>query len=178
MVRGKECGVGYLLTCARSSHPRTTTMPAYSNQASEQMQVKTCAACHCVLNDAAGGVRLSTDAVVCSACSAPIDLVQRTRRLPSPDPFDLIQPPTPPPPAFCSQPLSLPSLPSLPAAPRQFVQSLPQPRRFSPADPLTDITRLRIPSRGHHCLYPGAEFQGTQKSGRNSYDVNVTIVVG
>ena len=44
-------------------------------------------------------------------------------------------------------------------------------------DPLSDITRLRIRSQGHHCLYPGATFQGTQKSGRNSYDVNVTIVV-
>ncbi|KZT68128.1 hypothetical protein DAEQUDRAFT_728162 [Daedalea quercina L-15889] len=43
-------------------------------------------------------------------------------------------------------------------------------------DPLSDITRLRIRSQGHHCLYPGATFQGTQKSGRNSYDVNVTIV--
>jgi hypothetical protein len=43
--------------------------------------------------------------------------------------------------------------------------------------PLTDITRLRVRSQGHHCLYPGAIFQGTQKSGRNSYDVNVTIVV-
>ena len=45
------------------------------------------------------------------------------------------------------------------------------------ADPLADITRLRVRSQGHHCLYPGAVFQGTQKSGRNSYDVNVTIVV-
>ncbi|KDR73517.1 hypothetical protein GALMADRAFT_615219 [Galerina marginata CBS 339.88] len=43
-------------------------------------------------------------------------------------------------------------------------------------DPLADVTRLRIRSRAHHCLYPGATFQGTQKSGRNSYDVNVTIV--
>ncbi|TBU50751.1 vacuolar import and degradation protein-domain-containing protein [Dichomitus squalens] len=43
-------------------------------------------------------------------------------------------------------------------------------------DPLLDITRLRVRSQGHHCLYPGATFQGTQKSGRNSYDVNVTIV--
>ncbi|KAI0798030.1 vacuolar import and degradation protein-domain-containing protein [Abortiporus biennis] len=46
---------------------------------------------------------------------------------------------------------------------------------FSP-DPLVDITRLRVRSQGHHCLYPGATFQGTQKSGRHSYDVNVTIV--
>lgn len=47
----------------------------------------------------------------------------------------------------------------------------------STPDPLLDITRLRVRSQGHHCLYPGATFQGTQKSGRNSYDVNVTIVV-
>jgi len=47
---------------------------------------------------------------------------------------------------------------------------------FSP-DPLADITRLRVRTRAHHCLYPGATFEGTQKSGRNSYDVNVTIVV-
>lgn len=52
-----------------------------------------------------------------------------------------------------------------------------QSTSYSSPDPLSDITRLRIRSRGHHCLYPGAAFQGTQKSGRNSYDVNVTIVV-
>ncbi|KAI0064569.1 hypothetical protein BV25DRAFT_261699 [Artomyces pyxidatus] len=44
-------------------------------------------------------------------------------------------------------------------------------------DPFVDITRIRMRSQGHHCLYPGATFQGTQKSGRNSYDVTVTIVV-
>ncbi|KAJ7581206.1 vacuolar import and degradation protein-domain-containing protein [Mycena floridula] len=49
-------------------------------------------------------------------------------------------------------------------------------RQPLPSSPLTDITRLRVRSQGHHCLYPGASFQGTQKSGRNSYDVNVTIV--
>ena len=43
-------------------------------------------------------------------------------------------------------------------------------------DPYADITRLRIRSQAHHCLYPGSIFQGTQKSGRNSYDVHVTIV--
>ena len=51
------------------------------------------------------------------------------------------------------------------------------PLRHYTANPLTDITRLRVRSQGHHCLYPGAIFQGTQKSGRNSYDVTVTIVV-
>ncbi|CAK5277664.1 unnamed protein product [Mycena citricolor] len=43
-------------------------------------------------------------------------------------------------------------------------------------DPLTDITRLRVRQKSHHVLHPGATFQGTQKSGRNSYDVTVTIV--
>ncbi|KAI0273329.1 vacuolar import and degradation protein-domain-containing protein [Gloeopeniophorella convolvens] len=43
-------------------------------------------------------------------------------------------------------------------------------------DPFVDITRIRMRSQGHHCLYPGATFQGTQKSGRNSYDVTVSIV--
>lgn len=56
-------------------------------------------------------------------------------------------------------------------------QAQPAPATSSYPDPLVDITRLRVRSQGHHCLYPGASFQGTQKSGRNSYDVNVTIVV-
>ncbi|KAG6918134.1 hypothetical protein DXG01_016323 [Tephrocybe rancida] len=42
--------------------------------------------------------------------------------------------------------------------------------------PLTDITRLRVRSNGSDYLYPGATFQGQQKSGRNNYDVDVTIV--
>ncbi|KAF9469174.1 vacuolar import and degradation protein-domain-containing protein [Collybia nuda] len=52
----------------------------------------------------------------------------------------------------------------------------PKHTTASSPHPLTDITRLRIRPQGHHCLHPGATFQGTQKSGRNSYDVNVTIV--
>jgi len=39
-----------------------------------------------------------------------------------------------------------------------------------------DITRLRLRAQPHQYLYPGALFAGTQKSGRNSYDVTVTIV--
>ncbi|KAH9951234.1 vacuolar import and degradation protein-domain-containing protein [Amylocystis lapponica] len=78
--------------------------------------------------------------------------------------------------------------PSIPSSPRALqpvvnptvIASGSKPRwQASPAsspDPLVDITRLRVRSQGHHCLYPGATFQGTQKSGRNSYDVNVTIV--
>ncbi|KAF9646371.1 hypothetical protein BDM02DRAFT_3099876 [Thelephora ganbajun] len=60
----------------------------------------------------------------------------------------------------------------------EFSQSQKESRRetsYSP-NPLVDITRLRVRSSTHHCLYPGAMFTGTQKSGRSSYDVNVTIV--
>ena len=56
----------------------------------------------------------------------------------------------------------------------------PQQRSTAAApypSPFVDITRLRIRSYAHQCLYAGAVFQGTQKSGRNSYDVHVTIVV-
>jgi glucose-induced degradation protein 4 len=56
-------------------------------------------------------------------------------------------------------------------------KSQPQHMVLSYPDPMIDITHLRVRSQGHQCLYPGASFQGTQKSGRNSYDVNVTIVV-
>lgn len=65
--------------------------------------------------------------------------------------------------------------------PRHFPLSTSHPETrshpFITPSPLTDITRLRVRSQGNHCLYPGAVFQGTQKSGRSSYDVNVTIVV-
>lgn len=51
-------------------------------------------------------------------------------------------------------------------------------RWFDPykPDPTLDVSRLRSPPRGRGCLYPGATFNGTQKSGRNSYDVTVRIV--
>jgi hypothetical protein len=58
--------------------------------------------------------------------------------------------------------------------PQQHQYHHPQPQYL---DPLADITRFRVRSQGHHCLYPGATFEGTQKSGRNSYDVTVTIIV-
>ena len=46
---------------------------------------------------------------------------------------------------------------------------------FKP-DPLAELSRLRNPPKGRGCLYPGATFNGTQKSGRNSYDVTVRVV--
>ncbi|KAF5381016.1 hypothetical protein D9615_004057 [Tricholomella constricta] len=56
------------------------------------------------------------------------------------------------------------------SAPRQQAQIPHFPH------PLTDITRLRVRSHGSECLYPGATFRGIQKSGRNNYEVDVTIV--
>lgn len=41
--------------------------------------------------------------------------------------------------------------------------------------PLTDITRLRVRPQPHYCLYPGARFEGSQKSGPSSYEVSVTL---
>ena len=51
-------------------------------------------------------------------------------------------------------------------------------RWFDPykPDPLVELSRLRNPPKGRGCLYPGATFNGTQKSGRNSYDVTVRVV--
>ncbi len=50
------------------------------------------------------------------------------------------------------------------------------PRELLP-NPLLDIARLRIPSKGRGALAPGAVFRGTQTSGRSSYEVEVRIVV-
>ncbi|KAH7929754.1 hypothetical protein BV22DRAFT_1102246 [Leucogyrophana mollusca] len=74
------------------------------------------------------------------------------------------------PPSWSASPHQRASTASTNAAPHTQRQSVPAP------DPLTDITRIRVRSQGHHCLYPGATFQGSQKSGRNSYEVNVNIV--
>ena len=71
-----------------------------------------------------------------------------------------------------------PPVSSTPSAPSSIRSDI-SPLQHSPApDPYIDVTRIRMRSQGHHCLYPGATFQGTQKSGRNSYDVTVSIVVG
>jgi glucose-induced degradation protein 4 len=93
---------------------------------------------------------------------------------------------SPPSPSYSNKSLniqcnSIPQ-PTLPRHQSSFVShsyesTRPKSSSYSSPDPLSDITRLRTRSRGHHCLHPGSAFQGTQKSGRNSYDVNVTIVV-
>lgn len=100
--------------------------------------------------------------------------------------------PTPPPaaPSFShssvspSSPIPIPhhhqhvSPPATPSASPDSSHSIPPPPSISLADPHADITRLRVRSHGQDCLFPGAQFSGTQKSGRSSYEVSVTIVVG
>ncbi|GJJ12725.1 hypothetical protein Clacol_006969 [Clathrus columnatus] len=78
------------------------------------------------------------------------------------------------------------SSPFNPPSSLPIMSSKPQPvlsysktkshHKFLDPDPLTDISRLRARCHTHDCLYPGAQFCGTQKSGRSSYDVSVTIV--
>ncbi|KAG8745309.1 hypothetical protein FRC10_008326 [Ceratobasidium sp. 414] len=66
-----------------------------------------------------------------------------------------------------SPPLSLGTPPPTRPDPSAFDQEL---------DPFADVTRLRLKNTRQDCLYPGASFVGIQKSGRNSYNVSVTIV--
>ncbi|KAJ6597026.1 vacuolar import and degradation protein-domain-containing protein [Mycena vulgaris] len=151
-----------------------------------------CSSCHCQVDPASDA---QPDALVCAGCRAhllaaitvllPVDRpcidsytrdgpVSLRRQRPCDTDSDIQLPALTPPsyrtaPPVYSKPAPAPS-PVFTRAP--FVP----PRQHAKGDPLADITRLRVRAQTHHCLYPGASFQGTQKSGRNSYDVNVTIV--
>ncbi|KAG5647264.1 hypothetical protein DXG03_000799 [Asterophora parasitica] len=102
---------------------------------------------------------------------------------------------TTPTPTYTKKPIPLtihttPTDSSVPSAPHQHHPTHVQPTVTTPANslprqraqaaqyphPLTDITRLRVRSHGSECLYPRAVFRGIQKSGRNNYDVDVTIM--
>jgi hypothetical protein len=66
----------------------------------------------------------------------------------------------------------------LPPTGHGYARPKQAPKRQEQApDPFVDITRLRVRSRGSHCLYPGASFQGIQRSGNSTYDVSVQILV-
>ncbi|KAK0451019.1 vacuolar import and degradation protein-domain-containing protein [Armillaria borealis] len=170
----------------------------------EHVQAKVCSSCHRPVDPASHLFLLAADAIVCAACG-PIHGAQTDPRTTCIDvdsaylrlgrstydqePSDTQRPAPPPPPSFASKLLSLSvHTPTTTVSSSQPLQShapaVPvanSNRRhtalvsLSP-NPLTDITRLRVRTQAHHCLYPGASFQGTQKSGRNSYDVTVTIV--
>ncbi|KAJ7285973.1 vacuolar import and degradation protein-domain-containing protein [Mycena rebaudengoi] len=161
-----------------------------------QTQYK-CSSCHCLVDPSPSALSPHPGAVVCSGCRdhllATIEAllpVQQScidvepafvrpeppRRIPEPRVFDIapnVVPMRSPEPTYRA-----PSFPYV-SSNHHIVTPSFAPRQSSPhkgADPLVDITRLRVRSQAHHCLYPGATFHGTQKSGRNSYDVNVTIV--
>uniref|UniRef100_A0A0W0FLE3 Protein kinase domain-containing protein n=1 Tax=Moniliophthora roreri TaxID=221103 RepID=A0A0W0FLE3_MONRR len=125
-------------------------------------------------------------------CGEPVSTARDTSRC-TPSPFEVANNPEPLPRTYHEpvvKPSYQPALSTLhnPVKPHSIVtstlplpttrsQPLTQPQRpYLAPSPLTDISRLRVRSQTHHCLYPGAIFQGTQKSGRNSYDVTVTIV--
>jgi hypothetical protein len=162
-----------------------------------------CSSCHCQVDPANDA---QPDALVCAGCRAhllaaitvllPDTRIDRPcldsyvreppvplrRQRPCDSDTDIQLPALTPAPAPSYRPAPLVYAKPAPAPspvftrPAAFVPARQQPKGAG-ADPLTDITRLRVRAQAHHCLYPGASFQGTQKSGRNSYDVNVTIVV-
>ncbi|KAJ7510007.1 vacuolar import and degradation protein-domain-containing protein [Mycena galericulata] len=129
-----------------------------------------CSSCHCQVD--AAGADTGPDALVCAGCRAHL-LAAITALLPidRPTTYTVVsREPRRPPPSY--RPVALPARPApVPAPPSVFARP-----HYAKGDPLADITRLRVRTQTHHCLYPGATFQGTQKSGRNSYDVTVTIV--
>ncbi|KAJ6502421.1 vacuolar import and degradation protein-domain-containing protein [Mycena sanguinolenta] len=152
-----------------------------------------CSSCHCQVDPASV---TQPDALVCAGCRAHL-LAALTRLVPDTRPerpcidtFPRESPVLRKQRPSEDQDLLLQSAPSPSYRPPQSVYAkqppAPQsvfvrphfvpPRSQAKGDPLADITRLRVRVQTHHCLYPGASFHGTQKSGRNSYDVNVTIV--
>ncbi|KAK0463983.1 vacuolar import and degradation protein-domain-containing protein [Desarmillaria tabescens] len=170
----------------------------------EHVQAKVCSSCHRPVDPTSHLFLLAADAIVCAACgpihgpqidsrTSCIDVDSAFLRLGRPthdqDPSDTQRPAPPPPPNFASKfsslsvhtPTTTVSSSQLPQPHAPILPVASSNRRhtalvsLSP-NPLTDITRLRVRTQAHHCLYPGASFQGTQKSGRNSYDVTVTIV--
>jgi hypothetical protein len=78
-----------------------------------------------------------------------------------------------------TEPLIFSTAPTTPPKPKRNLtqSSISRNSNSFISDPFIDITRIRTKSRGSHCLYPGATFQGLQKSGANNYDVSVQIVV-
>lgn len=44
-------------------------------------------------------------------------------------------------------------------------------------NPLLEVGRIKMPSIGRGCLFPGSVFKGKQTSGRSSYEVEVRILV-
>ena len=80
-----------------------------------------------------------------------------------------------------SQPFTNPSKAETPTQNPRSPLSIPRTPHPLPSfvnrDPWQDVTQTRVRTQAHDCLYPGATFVGTQRSGRNAYEVTVTIVV-
>ncbi|KAF7294822.1 hypothetical protein MIND_01020100 [Mycena indigotica] len=143
-------------------------------RADESAQRKFCSSCNCQVDLESDTPQPLADGPVCERCRAHVLAALnvilppvRKQRPCEEAVIPVVELPSPsyrPPVAVYSKPTPQPQPPQL------------QPVPPFKGDPLLDITRLRVRAQAHHCLHPGASFQGTQKSGRNSYDVNVTIV--
>ncbi|WVQ78902.1 hypothetical protein IAT38_000993 [Cryptococcus sp. DSM 104549] len=95
-----------------------------------------------------------------------------SQSLPSQHPHPWTTSKSPKPPSPLSDQLGRTPSPSPLAAP-------PAARRYEedrPADPLVDLTQMRVPNAGRGALYPGSVFKGTQTSGRSAYDVEVRFL--
>jgi hypothetical protein len=71
------------------------------------------------------------------------------------------------------------SLPAARTAPWATApRTAPAPTRAAEIgpNPLLDVGRARARSDPRGCLYPGAVFRGTQRSGRSAYDVEIRLV--
>ena len=179
----------------------------YVDESPPQTQIKLCSSCNCQLSPESLSLLRPDVATVCTTCRERICARRSIVDCPEPQRDDVLEDdfallvadrdvaltfraPTPPPaaPSF-SHPLASPSSPipiphhlqhlTPPATPSASPDShtVPPAPSTSLADPYSDITRLRVRSHSQDCLYPGAQFAGTQKSGRSSYEVSVTIVV-
>lgn len=179
---------------------------SHIEQTQQQTQVKLCSSCHYPLSPEPINLLHPEAAFVCAPCQericAPRAYVEYPERqeddaVPVED-FGLplidqdvhmdFRPATPPPASpFVTHPPVSTSFPvpihhqhpqcSPPTSPSALPPSPSPHASTSLADPYADITRLRARSHSQDCLYPGAQFSGTQKSGRSSYEVSVTIVV-
>ena len=159
------------LVCVMPHHAQLAQLVAGPTSS----QPKSCPSCRALVLVAEPDVPTAT----CPNCREPVPLRLSQRRLPSvAQRFPLSATRDPPPPTDISK-----SFPPPLHRPQQLPLHSPPPEShpviplFPTPDPLSDVTRIRLRTRATHCLYPGAIFQGTQKSGRNSYDVTVTVVV-
>lgn len=56
-------------------------------------------------------------------------------------------------------------------------QRIDAEEEYGVSNPLLEVGKIKMPSIGRGCLFPGSVFKGKQTSGRSSYEVEVRILV-